>query len=96
MLIRAAHDPRLLPIKLTEPGEEHAADRHIDADPQGVSSTDQRQQGVLQDVLRTATWKMEEQQGGTTVQRLEELRISDLPNIWPLWMNASRVLKEGL
>ena len=49
--IARAQDPGFLPVKLAEPGEEHGADGHVDADAQGVGAADHFEQAFLSQLL---------------------------------------------
>ena len=44
-------DPLPVPVVLRQPGEQHRADRHVDADAEGVGAADDRQQPVLGELL---------------------------------------------
>ena len=51
MKIPRAQDSSLLSVELAQPGKQHGADRHIDANPEGVRPTNDFQQSPLRELF---------------------------------------------
>ena len=51
MEIACGENAGLLPVELAQPGKEHGADGHVDADAQRVRATDDFQQSLLRELL---------------------------------------------